>query len=616
VSTYVLGISAFYHDSAAALVRDGVPVAAAQEERFTRLRYDPSFPREAVKSCLDAEGIRLDDLSAVVYHEDSKQKFARVMSSFASAGPGGMRAFAHVFPEWVRWKRNILSVVDAELAALGRGSAPKATASQHHRSHAASAFFPSPFESAAVLCIDGVGEWHTTSIWRGNGSSLEFVDSISYPHSLGLLYSAFTYYCGFKVDSGEYKLMGLAPYGEPAYADLIRSELVNVRDDASFTLNMRYFEYLRGQRMIGRRFERLFGGPVRTPESPLSQRHCDLAASVQKVTEEVVHGLAVEAVRRTGERNLCMAGGVALNCVANGALSRSGEFDAIWVQPAAGDAGCALGAAMELSVAHSGRPHLRRHRRDAMSGALLGPSFSDDQIHEFLQEHGYPFERYSSDSEELFDEVARHLADGAVVGWFQGRMEFGPRALGARSILGDPRDPEMQKKMNLKIKFRESFRPFAPAVLMEDAHRYFDIREESPYMLLVSEVADRIKVARAVGSDGPGTGLGSINEVRSELPAVTHVDLSARVQTVAEEEDSLPFSRLLRSFKKRTGCSVLVNTSFNVRGEPIVRTPADAYTCFMRTEMDVLVLGSFALKSADQPEFKEDVDWRTWIKPD
>lgn len=610
--SYVLGVSCFYHDSAAALVKDGVPVAAAQEERFTRIRHDSSFPQSAVRYCLQAENILLTDLSAVVYYEDPKEKFSRVLSSFGSAGPGGSRAFATALPEWLKWKRNVLARVDAELAGLGCGTAPRAVASQHHRSHAASAFFPAPFDSAAVLCVDGVGEWQTTSIWHGLGDTLELVNSISYPHSLGLLYSAFTYYCGFKVDSGEYKLMGLAPYGEPTYADLIRSELINHRDDMSFTLNMKHFDYLRGERMVGASFERLFGGPARSPESELTQRECDLAASVQEVTEELVLGLASEAARLTGEANLCMAGGVALNCVANGALRRAKMFESIWVQPAAGDAGCALGAAMDHSVTAAGRPRVGA-MGDAMRGALLGPAYSDDQIGAFLREGGYPHERLSAG--QLYDRTADYLAGGAVIGWFQGGMEFGPRALGARSILGDARDPEMQRKMNLKIKFRESFRPFAPAILEEDTELYFDLREHSPYMLMVAEVADRIKTEEALSTAGPGKGLGSINKVRSELPAVTHVDLSARIQTV-RDQDNPPFYRLLRRFKDATGCPVLVNTSFNVRGEPIVRTPEEAYTCFMRTDIDVLVLGSYLLRKSAQPSFAEEGDWRAGIPLD
>ncbi|MGA9377724.1 MAG: carbamoyltransferase [Phormidium sp.] len=608
----VLGISAFYHDSAAALIKDGYIVAAAQEERFSRIRHDSSFPKDAVRYCLDEAGISLDDVSIVAYYEDPKVKFSRVLSSFASAGIAGLGPFVRVLPEWIKWKRKALSRVEQELLSIGRGQVPKIIASRHHRSHAASAFFPSPFESAAVLCIDGVGEWDTTSIWHGRGNSLEFVNSVSYPHSLGLLYSSFTYYCGFKVDSGEYKLMGLAPYGQPIYANKIRDQLINIRPDGSFTLNLEYFEFLRGEKMVGAKFEELFGYPVRTSESDLLQHHCDLAASIQKVTEEAVLGLAKMAIKQTRERHLCMAGGVALNCVANGVLSRSGEFNSIWIQPAAGDAGCALGAALDVAVAQEGRKYFTGGS-DAMQGSLLGPSYSDSEIRKFLEENHYPFEYYEADA--LSENVAEYLANGAVVGWFQGRMEFGPRALGSRSIIGDPRDPDMQRKMNLKIKFRESFRPFAPVVLLEDAPHFFDIQQESPYMLFVFYVADRIK-SEAVRVLGRGnTSLGSINEIRSELPAITHVDLSARVQTVTEETN-LPLTRLLRNFKKKTGCPVLINTSFNVRGEPIVCTIAQAYTCFMRTEIDILVLGSFVLKRTNQPVLMEEVDWRTQIPLD
>ena len=612
MTRHVLGLSAYYHDSAAALVRDGVVVAAAQQERFSRVRHDPAFPGSAVEYCLDHAGISLSEIDAVVYYEDPHLKLGRVLSSFASAGRRGLRPFSVVLPEWLRWKRDVLRRVDAELAALGRGTPPASVASQHHRSHAASAFYPSPFENAAVLTVDGVGEWQTTTIWHGRGSSLELVNSVSYPHSVGMLYSAFTYYCGFKVDSGEYKLMGLAPYGSPRYADLIRRELVNVRPDGSFTLDMRYFEFHQGSRMVGRDFEKLFGAPVRDAESELEQRHCDLAASVQVVTQEIVLGLARAAVEQTGERSLVLAGGVALNCVANGVLSRSGIVDRLWIQPAAGDAGCALGAALDHAVAEHGRPHLASGR-DAMSGALLGPGFSDTEIAAHLIERGYVFHTFTED--KLYEEVASHLAAGAVVGWFQGRMEFGPRALGARSIIGDPRDPAMQKRMNLAIKYRESFRPFAPAVLAEDAQDYFDLVDDSPYMLVVAEVADRIKSAAALEPGGPSRGLGSINEVRSDLPAITHVDLSARVQTVTEQ-DNAPFARLLTAFKAATGCPVLVNTSFNVRGEPIVHTPEEAYRCFMRTGMDVLVLGSHVLHKDDQPTFVEASDWRDDIPLD
>lgn len=587
-----------------------MPFAAGQEERFSRIRHDSAFPRAAISFCLDRAGITLSELDAVVYYEDPREKFSRVVSSFGSAGFAGVQAFSKALPEWLRWKRDVLSTVHRELDSMGRGTPPTLTSSRHHRSHAASAFFPSPYDSAAVLTIDGVGEWRTTTVWHGRGSTMDLVNSVSYPHSLGMLYSAFTYYCGFKVDSGEYKLMGLAPYGQPRYAELIRRELINLRPDGSFTLSMRYFEYLKGQQMVGRAFEELFDGPIREPESPLTQRECDLAASVQVVTEEAVLNLARAAARLTGEKNLCMAGGVALNCVANGRLSREGTFDSIWVQPAAGDAGCALGAALDACVERDGRPHLGQEA-DAMSGALLGPDFTDDQIRQFLTSNGYPFEELSA--QDLYPRVAEHLAQSDVVGWFQGRMEYGPRALGARSILGDPRDAQMQKTMNLKIKFRESFRPFAPAVLAEDAGKYFDLDCESPYMLMVAQVSDAIRTQSS--QEAGARGLGSLSDERSELPAITHVDFSARVQTVDEARNA-PFTKLLRSFKDRTGCSVLVNTSFNVRGEPIVCTPQEAYACFMRTGIDVLVLNQFVLLKDAQPAYFEAVDWRENIPLD
>ncbi len=612
MSKCVLGISAYYHDSAAALACDGVVVAAAQEERFSRVRHDASFPKHAVGYCLDAAGISLGDVDTVAYYEDSRVKFGRMLASFADGGPAGMRAFTRVLPEWIRWKSDILQRVEQEILSLNRGLVRAFHTTQHHRSHAASAFYPSPYRSAAVLCIDGVGEWHTTTIWRGRDCSLELCGSISYPHSLGLLYSAFTSYCGFKVDSGEYKLMGLAPYGRPMYASKIRDELVHLKPDGSFELNLRYFEFLRGEQMIGEAFERLFGAPRRSGESRIEQIHCDLASSVQAVLEEAVLGLAKAAIARTGERELCLAGGVALNCVANGVLSRSGLFRSLWIQPAAGDAGGALGAALDASVRYCGRPHLQVPGSDGMRGSLLGPSFSDAEIEQFLRSHGYPYQR--CEYQELYDVVAAELAEGKVIGWFQDRMEFGPRALGARSIIGDARDPAMQRTMNLKIKFRESFRPFAPAVLEEDAREYFDLRQSSPYMLLVGPVLEHLRTVHPADRVSAGS-LAAINETRSTIPAVTHVDFSARVQTITDDRHPA-FAKLLRAFKKRTGCSVLVNTSFNVRGEPIVCTPEHAYACFMRTSIDVLVIGQFVLHRDNQPPYHEEVDWREAIPLD
>ncbi|PBC82105.1 carbamoyltransferase [Streptomyces sp. 2224.1] len=606
----VLGISAYYHDSAAALVDGTAIVAAAQEERFTRRRHDPSFPAHAVSYCLAEAGATLRDVSAVAYYEDPALKFRRVMASYAGAAPFGFRSFRDTLPEWLRWKRRAEQTVRRELAALGLGAVPDIICRRHHESHAASAFFPSPYESAAVLCIDGVGEWATTSLWHGRADRLAPLAELRFPHSLGMLYSAFTYFCGFKVDSGEYKLMGLAPYGTPRYADLIRERLIDLKSDGSFHLDMRYFAYLRGQVMTGRRFEELFGGPRRRPESPLTEREFDLAASVQQVTEEAVLRLARTAQRRTGETRLCLAGGVALNCVANGRVIREEIFDGVWVQPAAGDAGGALGAA--LAVAMEGgaeRTHLGSGG-DAMSGALLGPAYGDEEIQAYLDGAGVPYTRFQADA--LAARAAAELARGKVVGWFQDRMEFGPRALGARSILGDPRDTEMQSAMNQKIKFRESFRPFAPAVLDTDAEDYFELKQESPYMLVVADVA---AAQRLPAEDSGARGLERLKVHRSTIPAVTHVDMSARVQTVSQEANPA-FHRLLTAFKAETGCPVLVNTSFNVRGEPIVRSPEEAYRCFMRTRIDVLVLGSFLLLKEDQPAWSEDGDWRDEIPLD
>ncbi|MBS2962952.1 carbamoyltransferase [Actinocrinis puniceicyclus] len=607
----VLGISAFYHDSAAALVADGAVVAAAQEERFTRVRHDSAFPANAVRYCLREAGIGLGEVAAVAYYEDPRLKFRRVLATLASSAPTGFAAFEHTLPQWLSWKRRIADTVRRGLEALGAGPVPRIVARRHHESHAASAFFPSPYESAAVLCIDGVGEWATTTLWHGRGTGLEPLAEIRFPHSLGMLYSAFTYYTGFKVDSGEYKVMGLAPYGEPVYEDAIRTKLIDLKQDGSFRLDMDYFEYLRGQVMTGRGFEKLFGGPRRQPESPLTQREFDLAASVQKVTEEAVLRLARNARERTGETKLCLAGGVALNCVANGKIVERGDFDGVWIQPAAGDAGGALGAA--LAVAHesgASRAHLA-DKRDGMSGALLGPRYTDEQIGRCLDARGAVYRRMAP--QELAEQVAARLAESKVVGWFQGRMEFGPRALGARSILGDPRDPRMQSTMNLKIKFRESFRPFAPSVLAEHAGDYFALDQPSPYMLLVAQVA----AAQQVETRSPqgAAGLDLLKLRRSTIPAVTHVDYSARIQTVTEQ-DNPDYHRVLAAFHAATGCPVLVNTSFNVRGEPIVNTPEEAYVCFMRTNIDVLAVGGFLLDKADQPQWREESDWREAIPLD
>ncbi|MGH9090340.1 MAG: carbamoyltransferase family protein [Acidimicrobiales bacterium] len=608
----VLGISAFYHDSAAALVAGGVPLAATHEERFSRRRHDPTFPKRAVAACLRQAGATLDDVAAVAYYEDPRLKFRRVLASYAMAGWRAAPTFGRTMAQWLGYKLRVERTITRQLAALGLGRVPPVACRRHHESHAASAFLPSPFESAAVLCVDGVGEWATTTIWHGRGTTLAPVGEIRFPHSLGLLYSAFTYFCGFKVDSGEYKLMGLAPYGTPRYADLIRRELIHVEPDGSFRLDVGRFEFLRGRQMTGPAFEELFGLPRRRPEGPLLDQHFDLAASVQAVTEEVLLRLARTAVQRTGERHLCMAGGVALNCVANGKILRSDIVDDLWVQPAAGDAGGALGAAMATAAgAGAGRPHLAATHGDAMAGALLGTGHGEQAVQETLDRVRAVYIRPHED--KLYETVARKLADGEVVGWFQGRMEYGPRALGSRSILGDPRDPEMQRRMNLKIKFRESFRPFAPAVLAEHASEYFDLDRPSPYMLLVADVAEKQRL-RAEPQDGR-RGLDLLYVRRSTIPAVTHVDGSARVQTVSRR-DNPSFHRLLTAFFEITGCPVLVNTSFNVRGEPIVESPDDAYRCFMRTGIDALAVGPCLLDKADQPEWREDADWRAELPLD
>ncbi|QXJ22467.1 carbamoyltransferase [Actinomadura graeca] len=606
----VLGLSAFYHDSAAALVADGVPIAAAQEERFSRRRHDSAFPANAVRYCLREAGAVLDDVGAIAYYEDPRLKFGRVMATFAGAAPFGFAAFRDVFPTWPSWKLRMARTVERRLGDLGMGRAPGIVIRRHHESHAASAFYPGPYESAAVLCVDGVGEWATTTIWHGQGDRLESLAELRFPHSLGMLYSAFTYFCGFKVDSGEYKLMGLAPYGTPRYAPLIREKLIDLKADGSFRLDLRYFEFLRGQVMTGRAFERLFGGPRRVPEGPLTEREFDLAASVQQVTEDAVMLLARTARRLTGESRLCMAGGVALNCVANGKVARDEGLDELWVQPAAGDAGGALGAALAVALERGASRTDLGTGRDAMSGSLLGPSYGDEEVGAYLDAAGIPYTRPGPDA--LVRRVAGELAAGRIVGWHQGRMEFGPRALGARSILGDPRDAAMQSTMNLKIKFRESFRPFAPSVLASDAKDYFELGQESPYMLLVADVAPAHRVAADTGGV---TGLDLLRVRRSTIPAVTHVDSSARVQTVTEDAGPV-YHRLLTAFKEATGCPVLVNTSFNVRGEPIVNTPQEAYACFMRTDIDLLVIGGFLLDKADQPAWREQDDWRSEIPPD
>ncbi len=604
---YILGISAYYHDSAACLVRDGEVVAAAQEERFSRRKHDHSYPARAVEFCLRRAGITPKELAYVAFYDKPLLKFERLLETYIDYAPAGLRSFLMAMPLWLREKLWIREQVSKEAGFEGR-----VLFTEHHESHAASAFFPSPFERAAVLTMDGVGEWATSSYGYGAGNELHLLKELHFPHSLGLLYSAFTYYTGFRVNSGEYKVMGLAPYGEPKYVRLILEELVDLRDDGSLRLNMEYFDFAAGLRMTNAKFDRLFGGPPRRPESEVTQREMDLARSVQEVTEEAMLRMARHAHRETGERNLCLAGGVALNCVGNGRILREGPFERVWVQPAAGDAGGSLGAALSAWYQYLGNERrvedVCRGRSDGMKGAYLGPEFTADEIEESLVKLGARYRRVPSAG--LAGEVARLLAEEKVVGWFQGRMEFGPRALGARSILGDPRSPRMQSQMNLKIKFRESFRPFAPSVLRERAADYFELEADSPYMLLVAPVRERLR-REVTAEEGARFGIDRLNVPRSAIPAVTHVDYSARVQTV-RREDNPAYYDLLAAFERLTGCAVLVNTSFNVRGEPIVCTPAEAYACFMRTEMDCLVVGDFVLLKSEQGEraAAEDLSWQ------
>jgi carbamoyltransferase len=596
----ILGISAYYHDSAAALIRDGEIVAAAQEERFTRRRHDANFPAQAIVYCLAADGIALDQIDHVAFYDKPFLKFERLLETYLAFAPRGLRSFQMAAPLWLREKLFQKSLLARELRNLPGGKGidwnRRLLFTEHHLSHAASAFFPSPFDHAAVLTMDGVGEWATTSAAIGDGNRLEITKEIHFPHSLGLLYSAFTYYTGFKVNSGEYKLMGLAPYGVPRFAQAILDHLIDVKPDGSFRLNMRYFDYAAGLRMTNTAFDRLFGGPPRASEELLTQRHMDLAASVQAVLEEIVLKLTHSLAAETGAANLCLAGGVALNCVANGKILRDGRFREIWIQPAAGDAGGALGAALAAYHMHKSQPRVSACPCDRMHGSYLGPSYSQSEIETRLKAAGARFSVLGESA--LIDAAAEALASEKAVGWFQGRMEFGPRALGARSILGDPRSPRMQSTLNLKVKYRESFRPFAPSVLREDAADWFDLDRDSPYMLLVAPVVERRRRSMTPEEDAL-FGIEKLNVVRSEIPAVTHVDYSARVQTV-DHRTNPRYHALLTAFKTRTGCPMLVNTSFNVRGEPIVCSPEDAFRCFMGTEIEVLVIGDCLLLKEDQ----------------
>ena len=604
---YILGISAYYHDSAACLVRDGEVLAAAQEERFTRRKHDHRYPAQAVEFCLRHAGITPKELDYVAFYDKPLLKFERLLETYIDYAPAGLGSFLMAMPLWLREKLWIREQVSKEAGFEG-----KVLFTEHHESHAASAFFPSPFESAAVLTMDGVGEWATSSYGHGKGNELHLLKELHFPHSLGLLYSAFTYYTGFKVNSGEYKVMGLAPYGEPKYVKTILDELIDLREDGSLRLNMKYFNFAAGLTMTSPAFDRLFGGPPREAESEVTQREMDLARSVQEVTEEAMLRMARHVHRETGERNLCLAGGVALNCVGNGRILREGPFENVWIQPAAGDAGGSLGAALSVWYQYLGNERrleeVCRGGADGMRGAYLGPEFTDEEVEESLVTLGARYRKVPRG--ELAETVARLLAEEKVVGWFQGRMEFGPRSLGARSILGDPRSPRMQSQMNLKIKFRESFRPFAPSVLRERVSDYFELDCDSPYMLLVAPVRERLRREMRKGEETL-FGIERLNVPRSTIPAVTHVDYSARVQTVRREEHPAYYD-LLAAFERLTGCAVLVNTSFNVRGEPIVCTPAQAFACFMRTEMDCLVVGDFLLLKPEQGRnaFSEDLSWQ------
>ncbi len=611
----ILGISAFYHDSAAALVHDGKIVAAAQEERFTRKKHDPAFPKNAVIYCLKEAGITLSEVGYIVFYDKPLVKFERLLETYLAFAPKGFRSFVAAMPVWLKDKLFLKTTIRKEFAAIGgfkEKDVPRLLFTEHHQSHAASAFYPSPFDKAAVLCLDGVGEWATSSVWLGKGNKLSPQWEIDFPHSLGLLYSAFTYYVGFKVNSGEYKLMGLAPYGEPTYVNLIFDNLLDLKDDGTFRLDMSYFNYATGLTMTNRKFSLLFGGPPRKTETEITQKEMDIARSIQVVTEEIILRLSATIHRELSVDYLCLAGGVALNCVANGRILREGPFKDIWIQPAAGDAGGALGAALSIWYDYLDNPRFADNENDAMQGSYLGGCFSNDSIKEYLDKVKGVYTTLGDD--ELMLKLAEILDNENVVGWFNGRMEFGPRALGGRSILGDPRSSKMQTTMNLKIKYRESFRPFAPAVAAEHVSDWFEIDRPSPYMLLVAPVKDD-KLIPMTEQQHNLFGINKLNIPRSKIPAVTHVDNSARVQTVHKETNPR-FYKLINQFERRSGCPVLINTSFNVRGEPVVYTPEDAYRCFMRTEMDYLVMENILLAKVDQPEHQQDNSWKNEFELD
>jgi carbamoyltransferase len=601
----ILGVSAYYHDAAACLIRDGEIIAAAQEERFSRKKQDARFPVQAIRYCLKEGGTGIADIDHVVFYEKPFVKFERLLETYLYFAPRGLTSFFMSMPVWLKEKLFLATTLKREFSDSFGSVEGRLLYAEHHQAHAASAFFPSPFDEAAILCLDGVGEWDTTTAWHGRANRLEPLWNIRFPHSLGLLYSAITYYTGFKVNSGEYKIMGLAPYGRPIYVKTILDHLIDVKEDGTFRLNMEYFEYCTGLTMTSEKFHDLFGGPPRQPETMLTQKEMDLARSIQEVTEDIMLRLARKVQAETNCENLCLAGGVALNCVANGRILREGPFKRLWIQPAAGDAGGAVGAA--LAVWHE---HLGRERKalpgDSMRGCYLGPRFSDAEIEHFLTRHAIPFHKMTDD--ELFPAIAREMTEEKVIGWFSGRMEYGPRALGSRSIVGDPRSPKMQSIMNLKIKFRESFRPFAPSVLRERVNAYFEMDVDSPYMLLVAnvqpsrrkEITDEQKIL---------WGIDLLNIPKSDIPAITHVDYSARVQTVHQETNPR-YHRLISEFESVTGYGVIVNTSFNVRGEPIVCSPEDAYRCFMRTHIDTLVLENFVLYKKEQPKLPDDESWK------
>jgi carbamoyltransferase len=603
----ILGISAYYHDSAACLVKDGIIIAAAQEERFTRKKHDHTFPSNAIQYCLREAGIDGTELDYVAFYDKPFLKFERILETYLAFAPMGIKSFLTAMPLWIKKKLWIKELIKDELNYNGKIIFP-----EHHESHAASAFFPSPFQEAAFITMDGVGEWSTSSFGVGKGNKIELLADIQFPHSLGLLYSAFTYYTGFRVNSGEYKIMGLAPYGEAKYKNLIYKHLIDVKEDGSFKMNMDYFNYCAGLTMTNNKFHKLFGGPPRKPESKLTQKEMDLARSVQEVTEEIVLKMAKHVRKETGMKYLCLAGGVALNCVANGKLLRSGLFDDIWIQPAAGDAGGAVGCALFTWYQYLNNQRKADEKSDFMQGAYLGPEFNNDSIESFLKKNDYSYQALKD--EDLPEKIANLIADEKVIGWFQGRMEFGPRALGSRTIIGDARSSEMQKTMNLKIKYRESFRPFAPSVRAENISDYFEIDRESPYMLLVANVQKDKQVAMSEKQKSY-FGLEKLNVVRSEIPAITHVDYSARIQSVNGYTNPR-YHEMLTSFNNKYGCPVIVNTSFNVRGEPIVCTPQEAYLCFMRTGMDYLIMGNYLLDKKDQKTIVGDSDWRSKFELD